>query len=441
MKKIRSICIIHRQEDNVSAIYFREFVKWIGLAYFDFIYHEINEELNCVLEQGNNHFDIILYINDSNKLWRDRYEQYADVNINVSVDGIWKCSDDEYVLDKSLLYDLWEDICSNCENDLVNIDEFKSIMKELIDIYCEYDLCRKLFNNRFTIRMKGDQKKENREQLQSWIKAIDEMDQWKADSCISKDITEHRGMEYFDYALLNSKRKVNEICNLLGARKAYKTRKMLEDAEAIYLLDEGFYMIESLRTKMARIDYEYKTMAISIDKVCINDCDVDSCNSFNYYRLGKLYEMNKRKEQSYKFFRMSYEANSMNFRAVYKLAVERIRKEDPSGARSLLLKILEILQISADSKVYTETYLKMPPLELEYVCKCYVLLGNIEMDFNSNHVNAEYYYRKATAVSDYVNSSTFLNKMYPVSADLKNVKECLSARLTLNSIQKKLASY
>lgn len=94
MQELEEIAIIHSIDDYQSALSVKEFLKLNGFSYFTYAYNEVHDELNDLLRRSNNHFDLILYINDVSGKFQERFGHLSNYNINVEIDQkkLWKRS-------------------------------------------------------------------------------------------------------------------------------------------------------------------------------------------------------------------------------------------------------------------------------------------------------------------------------------------------------------
>ena len=197
-------------------------------------------------------------------------------------------------------------------------------------------------------------------------------------------------------------------------------------------------MIENIIAKNARRSWEYKGLALLSMKSCTLNCDVPACNSFHFYRLGKLYEKSEKVLQAQSAYEEAYQLNPLNFRALYKIAVDSFSRKYYDIARNEFEGILDLLQISVGNyNAIANVIKKLPALELEYVCKCYFFLSEIEK--REEYVDYQYYDSCKETINLIVKTikddkSTFVNNMY---ADQPKYRQYLEKRLLINAIRKK----
>lgn len=438
MHNLKEIAIVHVRKDGVLATYFREFLKWIGFSYFDFTYNEKEEGLNNILEQDENKFDILLVFDEVPEEWRKRNNQNALIQIPIKREAIWESN--SLKLKQEPLVNLWQQIYNNLN---LNV-KIQETINKLITVYCKYNLLHKLYSDKFNVctadcdkELRKMHKNKIHAQYFSWIDAAEELQQYK-ESLFDKEET---GKEYLDYAILFCCRKMNEIEELIKGRKIYDTSTLINLANEIYKSDATFYMVESLKSKITRNDNLYKLHTMSFNKNCVEQCTIKACNSFNYYRVGKYCEINGCEEQAVQEYKKSYELNPLNFRALFKLAVDRIKKKDIENARLSLKKVLLLLQIGENAEEeenFDNIIIQLKPLELEYAVKCFFLLGQLEADDYNNQVAGAKYFQKVIRVHVLMEKISFIEMMYPQQDEKEFMYCCLENRLKIGSIERKL---
>lgn len=415
MKEYGEIGIIHSKEDWAQSLYFRGFAKWIGLSYLDYTYNEKKQELNQVLEEDKGEFSLILYINDADHQWERQYSKRGKRNNNI----VFKTNE------------IWQ-------GEMLNVDKLtyfceclewwdEPIIKLLIKIYCQNGLMKWLVSSTHTIGI-GNEEEVN----QCWHQVIDDLEKVRNQNLLNC------GREYLEYAWVYSRQKLNELCMRYNRRPPYDAQELCKAAEKIYEWNPCFYMIENLKSKIVSRDMIHKINSISYMINCVQQCKMDSCNSFYYYRLGKQYELHNYREKAAKSYNISSRKYPLNFRALFKQAVSCHIRGNAWGEKMYLQKILDILQMNLVEEAGEDSMIFLPPMELDYAVKCYILLGNIEYVVRDNPVEAERCYMKAQRICDSVYENLFLKYIYP-DADIRlKIVENLKVRLSGRIIEKRI---
>lgn len=446
MKGLEEIAIIHSVDDYPVGLFLKENFKLEGFSYFVYAYNQLDDAYNDILAKSDNQFDLILYVNDQNDKWQRRFGHLGRHNLNIElINGeIWKKPGQ---LNDDKLKAVWKKILREVFEDSSDLVECINIMDVISKVYCKYDLFRKLLNNTESwfmqiknVASENIYRNSLEQQKKVWHAALRELQQFSDGIGVNRVM---QGQEHLDYAILYCKRKINDICDLLGTEFEYDSWSLLSEADEILeKYNLNFYMIENIIAKNARKSREYRGLALLAMKNCTLNCKVPACNSFHFYRLGKLYEKFDKIIQSEDAYEEAYQLNPLNFRALYKVVVNFFSKKYYEAARDALKEIIDLLQIpTGDINTVTKIIRKLPALELEYVCKCYFFLSEIEK--REEHMDYQYYnYCKeiidliVKIISD--NQSDFMKNMY---ADQLKYGQYLKSRLSTNSIKEKVKIY
>lgn len=446
MQGLEEIAVIHSTADYAQALFVKEFLKWSGFSYFDYVYNDLYDKFNENLEKSNNHFDAVFYINDAQEKYESRFGNLTENNIhlfikysNINLNDEEK-HENNCIWNSETLKRMWKDILKQIYKD-ENTTNTLRIFDEMSEIYCRYDLFRKLLNNTesvfkqvleeqgYNAYVKGLKNQKNQ-----WKKACDDL----RDYFGTIQNNSIKGIEHLEYAKLYCKRKINGINRLLNEQSQYNISDMVREIHSLYSRNyNNLYMAESMAAKVFEISQDYENIAIPALHNCTHNCKVDACNSSHFYRLGKLYEKYGKKEQAAFIYEKSYTLNPLNFRTVYKLAADCIRKQKYGEAQIWVLNILYILQLDIENVENCKNILcKLPPLELEYASKCYMLLAKIETyKDNRNQDNLNYCYEMAEITNKIIQNNIFVQEVY---SDQPLFVKYLKTKLSLNSIKKKI---
>lgn len=129
MKGFGEIAVIHSIDNYDEARFLEWFLKWIGVAFFDYTYNDVHDEFNQYLENSGEKFDVVIYINDENDKYISRFGCLSKINIrlNFTLSG-----DSDIDKAKELCRNIWKIIVnavySNSANQELNDDnEIKPI--------------------------------------------------------------------------------------------------------------------------------------------------------------------------------------------------------------------------------------------------------------------------------------------------------------------------
>lgn len=144
MQDFREACIIFSAENYTEALYVKEFMKWIGVSYFTYVYNEIDEKLNMDVLKNDNNFDVVFYINSKGKVWNGCLDALTKARVSISCESIW----DKNSLLETPLKEAMDCICDCFQWGETQV---KAVFEKLVSIYCKYDVLRKLVNNVYSI--------------------------------------------------------------------------------------------------------------------------------------------------------------------------------------------------------------------------------------------------------------------------------------------------
>lgn len=420
MECLRNTCIVHRIEEAALSTYYKNFVRWIGIFHLDFTVNEENEEMNQFIEYGKNQFDFMVYLNDKSNKWLNQYSSYSDTN--VSIEYLQEDGWDMNQFGGKFLTQIWKEIFAQKQGE--DWKEIEKVIQSLIYIYEKKRVFTLLVDD-YNVLRPSYKKKYLTMKFHQWESVIKELKK------CCKEYGSYRGLEYLQYALIYSHQKTNDICTILRTNGVLDTKRMLKASQYIYESDSEFYIVEYLKARNVQDDFMKSRTAEYYIKNCIDKCNNDVIKSFLYYCLGRAYEREGAMDIAWKNYEMSYKKNKNNFRALYKLAVLYKKNGRYNKAKASFKRILQILQIRDLGNRENLKYLDL--LELEYACKCYILIGDLE-----NPVNAVLYYQEVTEISKRLEENTILKNVYLDGEENEKYK-ILENNFNINYIKDKIA--
>lgn len=411
MFKMNEACIVHSVHDYVFSMFLEKFMEWIGISCFNFTYHDNDAKLNNELKK--NYFDFVLYINDKDNNWKNQYESISDVHVDINTNdynnSIW-CSvnhdTDEKKLNQTILIKAFENVINKAFSDSENI---RAIFNFLAELFCKHNVLHKMLDsyNKYTLLSYDESPKGFFKDVidlsHGWDKIITEMESHK------NNFESLTGLENYTYALVYSEWKSMETYGILRWNTPYNVDTLLKELDSIYTYSMNFYMGESLKAKIMFLDWTHQVSTVFCMKNCIDACHTDACSSIYYYQMGTFYELLGRAEDAIFSYKDAYKKNPLNFRALFKITTFYINSEKFDEAEKDLKLILRILQIyDTDSKFNEDNLKYLPVLEMEYICKCLIILDLIGKDNGSG----KHFYQKACKIRDLVKQSNYLKDMY-----------------------------
>lgn len=420
MNGFRSACIISRPKENVKAAKIQGFFKWIGISYVTLTSRENDICKNLVLKENRESLDVTIYLRENETVFYN-----------------WSSNPFRKVVEFNEKQNTTTEIVSSILNELYktvtedHVDADNTVFGNLIEIYEKYDLAAELANINYSLRSNSDVVlKDYNEQRKKWIDVINDLEKLQQKA--------GENGEYLKHAFVYSKRKVNELCNLQSFARTYSVFELLEEADEIYQYDKDFYEAECLKSKIALLDSEYQLLSTLYLQGCIEQCPVAACRSFYYYRLGKQYEGQGRKDRAIEVYEKAYKTNPANIRAIFKLGVHYINKKELKLAEKYFSKILELLGlINIQDEQMINQINELSAIELEYASKSYILLIKIARLDDQGIRYEKYLHEQAEKIANSLDGNLYLQKMYSDELQRSRVKDCLQRKLSLDNIRRR----
>lgn len=357
MDGFRSICFVHQKDDAYETYYLKEYFKWIGFSYYDFLYRKDN-----IVSQHPEKakFDIIVNINSVMPACeKDTIESTPDSKL---VELSFKKSDTAFPILRMLL----KKIIAIQRYD----DNQSKRLFDLADIYEDNNLAGEI--GEYTSVLLEKMKENSYERACACFSEV--LD--KLDLILKKSDGDFQGgkntfVEYILYAKYNCQHHLNMLFQAQKKKLLYDVEEFLNGINEIYAFDEDFFKVEYLKAKVAQQDCLYNAYSTSFMTNCKERCPVEICRSYHYYAIAKWRENNNQPLEASKAYRLSYSNNPMNIKAIFKIAVEKMEMGDSELAIEFFEKIIDICD-------YQDEIGLMPPKEIEYAYKTRMLLSDLK---------------------------------------------------------------
>lgn len=406
MEKLHNICIISRPEMCDITTKIQGFLKWIGISYFTVIDQEKDITQYPIFGANGMKLDITVVLNE--------------INISIYTAAPFKKVAN---IDKTSNKNTSE-IVRRIYQCIMNIQS-DTVFEKLLSVYEQRGLAVELANVKYSIHIHSDDVMQDYKfQEEIWKEVVKELEKFEKEN-FSKN------REYLKHAIVYSKRKINELCDLLNFAHIYDTEKLLEEAQQIWEYDDNFSEVEVLESKIVLSDSEHYLLSILYLTEGKEKCKVPFIRSFYCYRIGKRQEELGRIESSKLLYEEAWNLNPFNFRALFKLAVYYINRKEYEKANNYLIKLLLIINPYYNSQ--PTFYSKMlSVIELEYIRKCYQLLAKIglRMDYGTYYVNHQY--ERIFTLMDTLDDNFYLKEMYPNKEQRNRVIKFLKHEVELN---------
>lgn len=252
MQGYRSACVIAKKADSFESCYISEFLKWTGWECFAYSYD--GKEENYILEcPEKNEFDIFICLNYQGAILHGlkKIEEVFEGSKLIMI------STEDYDSEGSMLRDVFVRLAKQAE-------DFEDVLfQELITIYEKYEMLPMLYA--YTLVVIGDRDCPCTNRMYDiYIYIMEEVE------ALYKKVEGQSWAEYCLYAKLHAKAKVNKLCCITKRLFRYNTEKGIEEADAIYKYDEGFFRAEYIKELFVRADKRYISLAREYIKNVLN---------------------------------------------------------------------------------------------------------------------------------------------------------------------------
>lgn len=396
MQKFEEIAVVRGIKDGKEAGFLLDFLKFAGVSAVEYVYNDLFDGFNKYVENSKNRFDAVLYINDSGSRYLSRFENLGVANIQLNFSGAWELAEilkdifseaylKEHAENKDGLRPIQVDVEEkkaekNKENNM--FADTLAVFGVLADVYCKNGLAAEIGNGK---------KYSPREKFNRWL-APDEVDEikemidvWKQALSGLEDAGELKcfGTEHISYAKLFCKKEIFCLERMVD-KQSYIILDITGKAEAL----AAKFTMPAAKEIQAEL-YEWSdvdSLSVVIQHEAVKKYRVDACKSEALFRLGVLYKRKGKNEQAECMFERAFKCNSVNFKAIFSIAMHALQNGRYDEAETWLKNILCILQLDMNNNAVCEKNLKLlTPKELAYAKKCYANLYKIACRKNNDN--------------------------------------------------------
>lgn len=399
MQKFEEVAVIRGIKDGKEAGFLLGFLKFAGVSAVEYVYNDLFDGFNEYVEKSKNRFDAVLYINDSGSRNLRRFEKLGVANIQLDFSGAWELAEmlkdifSEAYLVEQAEYE-WElrPIQVNAGEEKAEKEKNKTfadafaVFGVLADVYCKNGLAGEIGNSkRYSPREKfnrwlaPDEFDEIKERIDVWKQALFELEDIGELKCF--------GSEHISYAKLFCKKEIFCLERMID-KQSYSIADITGKAEDLAMKST----MPAAKEIQAEL-YEWSdvdSLSIVIQHEAVKKYRVDACKSEALFRLGVLYKRQGKNEQAECMFERAFKCNSVNFKAIFSIAMHALQNGRYDEAEIWLKNILCIFQLDLANNAVCEGNLKLlKPKELIYAKKCYANLYKIAC--RKNNDNTLYY--------------------------------------------------
>lgn len=416
MKGFGEIAVIHSIDNYDEARFLEWFLKWIGVAFFDYTYNDVHDEFNQYLENSGEKFDVVIYINDENDKYISRFGCLSKANIKLN----FTLSDNSDI-DKELCRNIWKIIVDSVYSSntyqeqgadieirpiSVNVrkdnafakndkDSCVQIFEKLAEIYVENNLFKEIGDGKIYLmnecEMKQDGQMAIEARIKLWETVLDELDKVS----INKDYV---CFDNFYYAKIYCKKEIH-ILRCVAEKWVY-TNEMRRKFQEIELDIENLpkdgvkysNMSLGLIFDIYAMNPELYNGGINYQSRLIKKCKTNACKSEALHKLNRFYKNTDRGGRTEHLLEEVVKLNPLNFKAGFSLAMSYMNCRAYLKAKEWILNVLYVLQLEGDSQEeLLDNLEKLPKTELEYVWRCYGSLKIIEKNTYNDESAKNYY--------------------------------------------------
>lgn len=399
MQKFEEVAVIRGIKDGKEAGFLLGFLKFAGVSAVEYVYNDLFDGFNEYVEKSKNRFDAVLYINDSGSRNLRRFEKLGVANIQLDFSGAWELAEmlkdifSEAYLVEQAEYELeLRPIQVNAGEEKAEKEKNKTfadafaVFGVLADVYCKNGLAGEIGNSkRYSPREKfnrwlaPDEFDEIKERIDVWKQALSELEDIGELKCF--------GSEYISYAKLFCKKEIFCLERMID-KQSYSIADITGKAEDLAMKST----MPAAKEIQAEL-YEWSdvdSLSVVIQHEAVKKYRVHACKSEALFRLGVLYKRQGKNEQAECMFERAFKCNSVNFKAIFSIAMHALQNGRYDEAEIWLKNILCIFQLDLANNAVCEGNLKLLTLkELAYAKKCYANLYKI--DCRKNDDNNLYY--------------------------------------------------
>lgn len=385
-----SLKIVYGIKSRYEAAYISEFFKMCGFFVFE---KEVPEDVKKyeTLTQDVEQFEHVLFLGIDSV----DFDTYFAMDLIRNAEYLHKMDAHEHFLDAygsdtfSLLNDWLEEMA-----DVIRPGMGVSF-RPLIEFYVRNHYCRLSYIKRYFGKVVGvDGKKELRQAFLSFIQELERI----PDGSI---------LPYCRYTQYLCARKVNDICMQLQLSFHFPPKLMIE--KCLRILDDApeFFNAYVLAASFATCDASLGANVIPFYQNVLRGHENHPALVNTYYRLGQYYEKHrddmKNANQAYD---RAVEIVPDYFRALFKEGGKLLDSKKYASAIDMYTKIIQKLNVKRSHNL-------LFPVEYEYLCKCYLLLGLIYQRYWTDQVNEENQYRSAVKlVEQELEDSSFFQDFF-----------------------------
>lgn len=289
-------------------------------------------------------------------------------------------------------------------------------LSDLVSIYVNNDYCKYSYVQRYFGTSVLDEFKEGLSK-----KFLIIFNTIEKNECIAKDKVISI---YSTYAKYLCAKKINDLCCSMNLNFYFRPERMIDGCMGILKVAPCFSSAYVLAASFCSCDAAFRASVLPFYKKGLKENEDSPAYVSVYYKLGQYYEkIRGEMENANEMYEKALSLSPKYFRALFKKGAAFLDDNKYLSAINTYKEIIELL----DSKRQNSMLF---PVEYEYLCKCYLLIGLIYDFYWSDELQGSIYYKKAISLLEHeLDRSSFFSDFLDDNKGI--LKEYLKKRIAL----------
>ncbi len=415
MRKVISVRILYEISSRIEAAYISEFLKLCGVMITeqDVAEEEMTYEF---LTQNFTAYDYNLLLGiqciDFPDIFKEDCQKHSNSCSNFehsSKFAIW-FREKNFEQLNNYLYEIIEKVFDNTNKN--------SSLFALAELYVNREYCKKSFLKRF---FSTNMDKETKQKFyEEFLKMTDDINQIKVEK-------EKEAEPYILFASAFCCKKVNELCDGLGRNFHFSLSRMTDKCLKVIQLAGKFPGAYVLAASFCACDRALYGSVLPFYYNAIKENESKPWTAGIYYRIGQYWEKKKTiSDKANPVYEEALKVDPLYFKAIFKKGGELLEKKKYLQSIEYYKEILRILQNKHKAN-------QLYPIEMEYLCKCYSMVGLIYDYYLEDSLKASKYYKNMIAAVNISLKESYYFKDFLNSKEKEEYIELLKERISKRS--------
>lgn len=255
-----------------------------------------------------------------------------------------------------------------------------SILNEMVECYVQGEYCRYSHIKRYFVsEISEGERTLLRNRLSQIYERLDTISEWAMDEWYY----------YVMYAKLLVARRVNDICQVMKINPWFYPDRLINSCMELVRFEPIAAATYALVASYFQCDASYRASVIPYYERALWNYEKHPAFAHIYYRMGLYYEKRQEdKEQAYKVYGKGFAVAPGYYRILFKMAIKFYDERKFRSALVVFKSLIASLQDKYNNNV-------LMPIEYEYLCKCYLLIGLIYSYYWDEREEGEAYNQRA----------------------------------------------